>query len=66
MPPVVRTPWLANLASAAKSAKATDDHGHRGEAHGQQVQGEGCQKDEDHAHGSGNDRAGMVEFRVQS
>ena len=53
------------LGFGGEKQKGADDHGNRREAHRQQVQGERRQQDEDHAHGSGNDRAGMVEFGVE-
>ena len=34
-------------------------------AHRQQIQGKGCQQDEDHAHGSRHNGAGMVEFGIE-
>lgn len=48
-----------------EEGEGSDDHGDGGETHGQQIQGEGGEKDEDHADGAGNDRAGMVEFGVE-
>ena len=65
MPPVVSTPWLTNLASSANKAKAHDNQDQRRKTHGQKVQRESSQQDENDSHCAGHDCARMVELGVE-
>ncbi len=53
------------LGFGGEKREGAENQAQRGKARGQQVQGEGRDQDEDDAHGSGNDRAGMIEFGVK-
>ena len=50
MPPAVSTPWLANFGFGGKKHESSQNQHQRGETRGQQIQGEGSDQNEDHAH----------------
>ncbi len=54
------------LGFGGEKCEGGENQAQRGKARGQQVQSEGRDQDEDDAHGSGNDRAGMIEFGIES
>ena len=53
------------LGLQGEQCKGSENQNKGRESRGQQVQGEDRQQNKDHAHGSGNHRARVVEFRVQ-
>ena len=54
------------LSFGDKQGEGNQNHRERREADGQQVHGKSGQHDEDHADGAGHDRAGVVEFDIQT
>ena len=53
------------LGFGGEKRECGENQAQRGKARGQQIEGEGCDQDEDDANGAGNDGAGMIEFGIE-